>query len=58
MWTVIAHPLDCEDGACPTIWTDETGRARVRGSDPEHPDRELDVIIGAATWAQLRAQLR
>jgi hypothetical protein len=57
-WTVTAHLPGCENGTCPTFWTDtETGAVRVRGADPNRPGEELDVEFSAADWATLTAQL-
>ena len=48
----------CDDGDCPTFFIDRpTGDVTVRGYDPADPTVELDVVIPAATWAHLVAQL-
>ena len=48
----------CEGGDCPTFFINrKTGTVRVRGADPEDPERERDVDIPAAAWATLLARL-
>ena len=51
----------CTNGTCPTWWQDdETGDVKVRGFHPDHPGDstyERDVVIPAATWTRLVAQL-
>ena len=48
----------CTDGSCPTLWVDDTtGVVTVRGYDPSNPKTELDVVIPAARWAALMANL-
>lgn len=51
---------DCIDGNCPTFFVDDsTGTVKVRGYDPTDPTgkREIDVVIPAAKWATLLANL-
>lgn len=55
-WTVLAHSRGCENGNCPTFFTDpETGDTHVRGYLPD--GTEADVRIPATEWAYLVAQL-
>lgn len=55
-WTVLAHSQGCENGNCPTFFTDSgTGDVYVRGYLPD--GTETDVRIPSTEWAYLVAQL-
>lgn len=49
---------DCDDGTCPTFFIENAaGDVRVRGYDPQDATREIDVLIPAARWAVLIANM-
>ncbi len=48
----------CTDGSCPTFEMDDvTGDVMVTGYDPDDPTLEPKVLIPAAKWAALMANL-
>lgn len=55
---VIAHQPNCRNGNCSTVWRHrETGALRLRGQDPNNPEREIDIEWSAADFARLAPQL-
>lgn len=55
---VIAATTECRNGNCSTVWRNTaTGAVLLRGRDPMHPTREIDIEWSAADFARLAPQM-